>query len=293
METNKGEIVLYNPNETIRIEVRLDNETVWLTQSQMGVLFGRDRSVIGKHINNIFSEGELVREVVCANYAHTTLHGAIKDKTQQREVVYYNLDVIISVGYRVKSKQGTLFRQWANKVLKEFLLRGYVVNHQISEIREELQQHAFQIYGLQEKVDGIIHSALPPQEGIFFNGQIFDAYVFVCNLIKRAKRRIILIDNYVDESVLLLFSKRAENVSATIYTQKISEQFRLDIQKHNNQYPQVDVKICNQSHDRFLIIDDELYLVGASLKDLGKKWFGFSKMESFSADTIIARLECI
>lgn len=284
METSKGEIVLYNPNETIRIEVRLDNETVWLNRNQMAMLFGRDVKTIAKHVTNALQE-ELQGISVVANFATTASDG----KTYQIE--YFSLDMILSIGYRVKSQQGVLFRRWANEVLKKYLLHGNVVNHQISEIREELQQHAFQIYGLQEKVDGIIHSALPPKEGIFFNGQIFDAYVFACNLIKRAKRRIILIDNYVDESVL--FSKRAENVSATIYTQKISEQFRLDIQKHNNQYPQVDVKICNQSHDRFLIIDDELYLVGASMKDLGKKWFGFSKMESFSADAIIARLECI
>lgn len=273
---NQGEIILYQPDEEIKLNVRLENETVWLSIDEMSYLFGRDISVIGKHIRNIFKEGELIKDSVWAKFAYTASDG----KTYQ--VDYYNLDVIISVGYRVKSQRGTQFRQWANKVLKEYLLKGYSINQRINQLENKMDSrltaHDRQLEELTNKVDFFVRTSLPPVEGIFFNGQIFDAYKFASDLIKSARQSLVLIDNYVDESVLLMLSKRQPGVTATIYTQRITPQFRLDLDRHNDQYPPVDVRTCKLSHDRFLIVDDAVYHIGASLKDLGKKWFAFSKL---------------
>lgn len=273
---NQGEIILYQPDEEIKLNVRLENETVWLSIDEMSHLFGRDISVIGKHIRNIFKEGELIKDSVWAKFAYTASDG----KTYQ--VDYYNLDVIISVGYRVKSQRGTQFRQWANKVLKEYLLKGYSINQRINQLENKtdsrLTAHDRQLEELTNKVDFFVRTSLPPVEGIFFDGQIFDAYKFASDLIKSARQSLVLIDNYVDESVLLMLSKRQPGVTATIYTQRITPQFRLDLDRHNDQYPPVDVRTCKLSHDRFLIVDDAVYHIGASLKDLGKKWFAFSKL---------------
>lgn len=273
---NQGEIILYQPDEEIKLNVRLENETVWLSIDEMSYLFGRDISVIGKHIRNIFKEGELIKDSVWAKFAYTASDG----KTYQ--VDYYNLDVIISVGYRVKSQRGTQFRQWANKVLKEYLLKGYSINQRINQLENKMDSrltaHDRQLEELTNKVDFFVRTSLPPVEGIFFNGQIFDAYKFASDLIKSARQSLVLIDNYVDENVLLMLSKRQPGVTATIYTQRIIPQFRLDLDRHNDQYPPVDVRTCKLSHDRFLIVDDAVYHIGASLKDLGKKWFAFSKL---------------
>ena len=275
---NQGEIILYQPDKEVKLEVRLENETVWLSIDEMSQLFGRDISVIGKHIRNIFKEGELVKDSVWAKFAYTASDGKIY------QVDYYNLDVIISVGYRVKSQRGTQFRQWANKVLKEYLLRGYSINQRLKDLEEKVDakfvQHERQLDYLTDKVDFFVRTSLPPVEGIFYNGQIFDAYKFAADLIRSAKKSILLIDNYVDESVLLMLSKRGIGVTATIYTHTISNQLNLDIQKHNSQYPRIEVKTYKQCHDRFLIIDDtDVYHIGASLKDLGKKMFAFSKLD--------------
>lgn len=273
---NQGEIILYQPDEEIKLDVRLENETVWLSIDEMSHLFGRDISVIGKHIRNIFKEGELIKDSVWAKFAYTASDG----KTYQ--VDYYNLDVIISVGYRVKSQRGTQFRQWANKVLKEYLLKGYSINQRINQLENKtdsrLTAHDRQLEELTNKVDFFVRTSLPPVEGIFFDGQSFDAYKFASDLIKSARQSLVLIDNYVDESVLLMLSKRQPGVTATIYTQRITPQFRLDLDRHKDQYPPVDVRTCKLSHDRFLIVDDAVYHIGASLKDLGKKWFAFSKL---------------
>lgn len=283
----KNEIILYRPDELAEhIEVRIDEETVWLNRQQIAKLFGRDVKTIGKHINNVFAEGELIRNVVVANFAITTQHGAIPGKTQTVSVEHYNLDVIISVGYRVKSKQGTQFRIWANKILKDYLLKGYAINKRMDRIEDNVES-------LKNKVNEIdlqIKTSLPLREGIFFDGQIFDAWKFVSDIIKTAKTSIHLIDNYVDETVLILLSKREKAVKAIIYTQKISKQFRLDIEKHNAQYEKIEVREFSKSHDRFLIVDDrDVYHIGASLKDLGRKWFAFSKME-WAANDIIQRV---
>jgi hypothetical protein len=280
----ENEIILYQTNDlTDRIEVRVKEETVWLNRHQIAALFGRDVKTIGKHINNVFSEGELIKEVAVAKFATTTQHGAIKGKMQNLNVEYYNLDVIISVGYRVKSKQGTQFRIWANNVLKEYLLKGYSLNNRMNRIEENFDSLAKRVEG----IDLQIKANLPPNQGIYFNGQIFDAWVFVSELIKSAEKSLILIDNYIDESVLNLFLKRKEVVTAKIYTANLTASLKTDLAKHNMQYSPIEIRVYKNAHDRFLIIDEKfVYHIGASLKDLGKKLFGFSKME-MDADVIL------
>ena len=262
----KNEIILYQPDNTISIEVRLKDETVWLSLDMLSELFQRDKSTISRHIKNIFSEGELRQNLVVANFATTAADG----KTYH--VDYYNLDVIISVGYRVKSIRGTQFRIWANSVLKNYILRGYAVNQRIERLEERVSEH-------DRKIDFFVRTALPPTQGVFFDGQIFDAYVFAADLIKTAKESIVLIDNYIDESVLLLLSKRDANVSARILTRQISQVLATDLARHSQQYNPVIIEESSRYHDRFLIIDGTVYHIGASLKDLGKKLFAFSKME--------------
>jgi len=267
-----NEIVLFQPDEAVRLEVLLDDETVWLTQAQMVELFQSSKSNVSEHIKHIFDEGELVKDMVVRKFRTTTQHGAIPGKTQTHQVEHYNLDVIISVGYRVKSQRGTQFRIWATGVLREYLLRGYAVNQRVKGLERR-------IGNVEEKVDFFIKTALPPKEGVFFDGQIFDAYTFVSNLIKQGKKRIILLDNYVDETVLLILSKRQQVVKAEIYTRIISKQLQLDLTKHNAQYAPIAIHSSAAFHDRFLIIDNTVYHIGASLKDLGKKLFAFSKMD--------------
>lgn len=288
MEQQQGEIILYQPNEAVKLEVRLEDETVWLTQAQIAELFGTGRQAITKHLKNIFSSLELDENSVCSILELTASDGKVY-KTK-----VYNLDAILSVGYRVNSKNATLFRRWANKVLKDYLLKGYSINQRINQLENKidskLDTHDRQLEELTNKVDFFVRTSLPPLEGVFFDGQIFDAYKFVIDLIKSAKQSIILIDNYVDESVLLMLSKRRSGVSATIYTYKINAQLQLDLEKHNDQYPPIDIRTNKNSHDRFLIIDQtEVYHIGASLKDLGKKLFAFSKM-SINAAILIKML---
>ena len=271
------EIILYQPDSTFSLDVRVDKETVWLTQPQIAELFGTQRPAITKHLSNIFKSGELDEDSVCSILELTAADG------KNYRTKFYNLDAILSVGYRVNSINATKFRQWANKVLKEYLLRGYSVNQRLlymeSRIDHRLSEHDRRLDELTDKVDFFIKASLPPVEGVFFNGQIFDAYKFVCDLVKSAKNRIVLIDNYVDESVLTLFDKRGDNIKAIIYTDaERSRQIRLDIQRHNRQYAPIEIKYVADIHDRFMIIDDTLYHIGASIKDLGKKLFAFSKM---------------
>ena len=281
IESNIGEIVMYQPDETIRLEVRVEDETVWLTQQQMADLFLTTRNNITLHIGNIFKEGELVETSVRKDSLLTATDGK-KYRTK-----IYNLDVIISVGYRVKSKRGTQFRQWANQILKDYLLKGYSINKNLQDVRIELGAQDKRISLLEEKVDFFVRSSLPPVEGIFFDGQIFDAYVQIVSLIKQAKHSITLIDNYIDESTLTMLSKRNASVSATIYTRQLSNQQQLDIERHNQQYPPITVSICQRNHDRFLIIDDVVYLFGASLKDAGKKLFAYIKMKDTPATELL------
>ena len=275
---NKGEIIVYQSDTTLQLKVRMEDETVWLTQAQMVELFQRDVSVISRHINNIFKEGELEKK--------SNLH-FLQIANSDKPLTLYSLDVIISVGYRVKSQRGTQFRIWANKVLKDYMLKGYVMDKRIDRIEQTLSEqvdkliiHDNMLVDHDKKIDFFIKTSLPPVEGVFYDGQLFDAYKFVADLIRTATTSLILIDNYIDDTVLTLFTKRIPGIKVTIYTAQISKQLSLDLQRHNSQYEPIDIRQFNQSHDRFLIIDEkELYHIGASLKDLGKKWFAFSRIQ--------------
>ncbi len=284
IESNTGEIVMYQPDETIRLEVRVEDETVWLTQQQMADLFLTTRNNVTLHIGNIFKEGELVETSVRKDSLLTASDGK-KYRTK-----IYNLDVIISVGYRVKSKRGTKFRQWANRVLKEYIIRGYALNQQVRALEERMENkftnYDTKISEIQGKIDFFVRSSLPPVEGIFYDGQIFDAYAQIISLIKQAKQSIILIDNYINVDTLTMLSNRSSGVTATIYTRQLNQQQQLDLQRHNQQYPPIDIHTTQRNHDRFLIIDDVVYLFGASLKDAGKKLFAYIKMQ----ETPIAQL---
>ena len=273
-----NEIILYQPDSTVKLEVRLENETVWLTQQQMTELFLTSKQNISLHVNNIFKEGELDSNSVVKESLTTASDGK-KYKTK-----YYNLDVIISVGYRVKSLRGTQFRQWANKVIKDYLMKGYAVSQRFERLEYRMAK-------TEEKIDFILNTSLPPREAIVFDGQIFDAYTLMCDLIRSAKNRIIIVDNYIDDSVFRQLDKRATGVSATIFTPSISRTLRQDLERHNAQYAPIEVKTFRRAHDRFLIIDDTVYHVGASFKDLGKKLTAFSKMEIMTANEFISYLE--
>jgi len=272
----KGEIIMYQPDESIRLEVRIAEDTVWLNRQQMALLFDRDVKTIGKHINNALAE-ELHGLSTVAKFATVQKEGS---RIVNREIEYYNVDMILSVGYRVKSQHGVKFRQWANSVLKEYLLRGYAINQRFERLERKVTEHDAVLSEHTNKLDFFVRTALPPKEGIFCDGQIFDAYAFASELIKSAKQRIVLIDNYIDESVLLMLAKRNEHITAEIVTRQISETLALDIERHNRQYPPISIRESPRYHDRFLIIDDTVYHIGASLKDLGKKLFAFSKQEA-------------
>ena len=276
-QNEDGVVVYRTEDNTLQLDVQLAEETVWLAQQQMAILFDTTKQNVSLHINNIFKEGELDKISVVKDYLTTASDG------KKYRTTYYNLDVIISVGYRVKSKRGTQFRQWALKVIKDYMLRGYAINQQMLAMEEridrQLHNHTEQIQDLQKKVDFFVRTSLPPHQGIFYDGQIFDAYTFINDHIREATTRIILIDNYIDDSVLTMLAKRADKVAATIYTKKPSAQLQLDIQKHNAQYTPIDIIAFDRSHDRFLCIDDTVYHLGASIKDLGKKWFAFNRME--------------
>lgn len=278
MEKQEGEIILYQPDGTLKLEVRLEDETVWLNRQQLAILFDRDVKTIGKHIGNALKE-ELANLATVAKFATVQKEGK---RNVIRQIEYYNLDMILSVGYRVKSQRGIEFRRWANQVLKEYLLKGYSINRRIEQLEKTVARH-------DERIEFFVRTSLPPVEGIFFEGQIFDAYTFASDLVKSARQRIVLIDNYVDESTLMLLSKRKPEVEATIFTARISQILQLDIQRHNAEYPPVTVNEYRQSHDRFLIIDDDIYHIGASLKDLGKKWFAFSRLH-FSPQELLERI---
>ena len=285
----KSEIVLYQPEGSVSLEVRLENETVWLTQQQISELFGTGRQAITKHLKNIFASNELDENSVCSILELTAADG----KNYKTKV--YNLDAILSVGYRVNSKNATLFRRWANSVLKDYMLKGYSLNHRFERLEDKIdtrfQRYDSEIQRLSNQVDFFVRHSLPPIEGIFFAGQIFDAYKFVCDLVKSARKSIVLFDNYIDESVLTLFGKREKSVSVVIYTDKITPQLELDIKRFNAQYSPVKVKLYTKAHDRFLIIDGEIYHIGASLKDLGKKLFAFSKISAIPPELIYKQID--
>ena len=275
---------MYSPNELAEhIEVRFDEDTVWLNRQQIASLFGRDIKTVGKHINNAFSEGELDKDATVAKFATVQKEGG---RNIKRSIEFYNLDVIISVGYRIKSVQGTHFRIWATKRLKDYLLKGYAINNRMTNMEDNFQ-------ALKSKVDEIdfqINTHRIPTQGVFVEGQVFDAYEFVSKIIRAATKNIILIDNYIDETTLTHLAKKTNGVRVLLLTKNVSNQLTLDVQKANAQYGDFKVNQFTHSHDRFLITDSgsEVYHIGASLKDLGKKWFAFSKMDKKSVAGIIS-----
>lgn len=297
MET--GEIVTYQETENVvvyssadnavHLKVQLADETVWLTQQQMADLFGVQIPAISKHLANIFREGELNKNSVISILENTATDG------KKYRTMFYNLDAILSVGYRVNSVNATRFRQWANRILKDYLLRGYALNPHLrymeQRIDNKLQEHTTQIHELQNKVDFFIRTSLPPREGIFVDGQIYDAYEFIEKLIKTAKRSILLIDNYVDESVLTMMSTKQQGVQVEIHTKEITDVLQLAAKHFNAQYGDLLLYETKIYHDRFLIIDDgTIYLIGASLKDAGKRLFAFTQMDPSQIKAIKSRL---
>ena len=278
MQENKSNIIVYNDGE-LELKVSVEQESVWLNRNQIAELFGRDVKTIGKHITNVFAEKELEQYSTVANFAIVQNEGG---RDVRRDVEYYNLDVIISIGYRVKSQKGVRFRQWATSILKNYIQNSYVINgDKITNQRfKELEN---EVINLKSKVENISNSledkTLKSKQEIFYNGQVFDAYVFINDLLKLATNEIILIDNYIDETVFTIFSKYP-NIKIKIYASNISKQLKLDFEKYSKQYKNIELQEFKNSHDRFLIIDKkEVYHIGASLKDLGKKWFAFSKLE--------------
>lgn len=289
----KNEIILYQPDEMVKLEVRMSEETVWLTQQQMSILFGVKENNITYHIRGIYSTSELEPESTTQKIRVVRQEG---NRKVTRQIDFYNLDMIISVGYRVNSTNATKFRRWATSVLKDYLLNGYAINQQITHLESRITTRLDSIEDTladhQQKIDFFVRTSLPPVEGIFYDGNMFEPFAFVNKLIRSARKRIVLIDNYVDETVLLRLAERAENVQAKIYTQRTSPSFNVALSQHNNQYAPIDLNIFTQSHDRFLIIDNEVYHIGASIKDLGKKWFAFCKME-LQANEILEKLSQI
>lgn len=285
-----NEIIIYQPDDELKLDVRVENDTVWLNRNQISQLFDRDVKTIGKHINNALRE-ELSGLPTVAKFATVQYEG---DRTVTRQIEHYNLDVILSVGYRVKSNRGIQFRIWANATLKQFLLNGYAINHRLllleDRIDRRLSEHDRQLLDLNQKVDFVVKSSIQPKEGIFFQGQIFDAYVFVADLIRKAQNRIVIIDNYIDDTVLVQLAKRKAGVTVDIYDGQISRQLRQDVAAHNAQYPGITLHHYQKAHDRFMIIDEEVYHIGASLKDLGKKLFAFSKMDVMTGSELLSKL---
>ena len=294
----QGEVIFYQPDNTMRLEVRLEDETVWLTQRQMVTLFQSSKANVSEHIRNIYDQGELEQEATVRNFRTVRKEG---NRMVNRTLTYYNLDAIISVGFRVNTKRGIMFRQWANRTLKEYLLRGYAFHQQmiamqrqidvrLEEQNERLSVVENHLHEHDQKFDMIVKTPELPNEGVFFDGQIFDAFKLVMQLIKSAEHRIILIDNYINEEILTMFDQRANGVTACIYTARIDSAMQLAIQRHDAQYDPIPVNVFRMSHDRWLIIDDKVYHFGASLKDLGKKWFGVSLYQDITPEELLSKI---
>ena len=294
----QGEVIFYQPDNTMRLEVRLEDETVWLTQQQMVTLFQSSKANVSEHIRNIYDQGELEQEATVRNFRTVRKEG---NRMVNRTLTYYNLDTIISVGFRVNTKRGIMFRQWANRTLKEYLLRGYAFHQQmiamqrqidvrLEEQNERLSVVENHLHEHDQKFDMIVKTPELPNEGVFFDGQIFDAFKLVMQLIKSAEHRIILIDNYINEEILTMFDQRANGVTACIYTARIDSAMQLAIQRHDAQYDPIPVNVFRMSHDRWLIIDEKVYHFGASLKDLGKKWFGVSLYQDITPEELLSKI---
>ncbi len=303
-----GEIVLYQPEGAIKLEVRVENETVWLTQAQMGKLFERERSVIAKHIGNIFKEKEL-DEKSNVQILHNTL-------SKYKPITIYSLDVIISVGYRVKSIQGTRFRQWANQVLKDHLLKGYSLNHrmlaagmqvesrfqeqekqiesqkaEIAEMKVSVNSQDARIRAVENHIDFFVKAAQLPNGGVIAPNTRFDGYVLIADLVKTAKKSVVFIDPYADISALKFAAMKAEGVSATIYSARISHQFKEEAALYKKQHPEFDLKTMRVIHDRFLLVDEVVYHFGASFKDMGAEFSAYSVLNFVTPEEVIEKVQ--
>ncbi|MDR0829113.1 MAG: virulence RhuM family protein [Prevotellaceae bacterium] len=283
VKNTKNEVILYQPDNSINLDVVVENDTVWLTQAQMVMLFDSSKANVSEHIKNIFDTRELEKNSTVRNFRTVQKEG---NREVARNIDYFNLDMIIALGYRVNTKRGTEFRIWATKTLKEYILKGYAINQRFEQVDNKLFQHEQRLLNAEKQIDFFVRTSLPPVEGVFYNGQIFDAYTFVADLIKMAKKEIILIDNWLDNSVLTLLTKRNADVKTTIYTAKITNEIQLDLDRHNAQYSEIFIAEKPNIHDRFLLIDNDVYHIGASFKDLGKKLFAFSKMEMKASELL-------
>lgn len=310
-----GEIVLYQPEGTVKLEVRVENETVWLTQAQMAELFKKDRTVVGRHIKNIYKEGELEKSITCANFAHV---GA--DADQVYNTALYNLDVIISVGYRIKSIQGTRFRQWANRILKDYLLKGYAVYQrkiatdlQIADRLHEQRQlieaqdaeianlkgatekrfgeHDSRLSAVEQRIDFFVNASQTPTGGILATGTRFDGLILIADLVKTAKRSIVFIDPFATVDVLKFAAMREKGVSAAIYSSRITPEFKAAVALHNKQYPGLELKTMRNIHDRFLLVDDTVYHFGASFKDMGAEFSAYSVLNFVTPEEVIEKVK--
>lgn len=283
------EIVLYNPNESVNIEVRLGEETVWLTQLQMAELFGCSSDNIGFHLKNIYKEQELEEISTTEDFSVVRMEG---NRKVLRTIKHYNIDAILSVGYRVSSRNATMFRQWATKVLKNYLIKGYALEPKLLLMEEKLEKHTELLKKHDEQIQFFIKSATLPSENVFLDGEFYDAFALVEKLVKSATKSIVLIDNYIDDTVLTMLSHRQSGVEISIYTRNVTETVKLAAEKFNSQYGGLMIHRFSDSHDRFLILDNsEMYLFGASLKDLGKKMFAFTKMDSSSVEIVMDRIK--
>ena len=278
--TDQSEIVLYQPNESTRLEVRLQDETVWLSQQQMSVLFGVKRQAVTKHLKNIYESNELSETATCSILELVQKEGS---RVVRRNVAFYNLDAIISVGFRVNTLRGIQFRQWATRILKDYLLKGYAVNQRLERLEQRVSK-------TEEQIDFFVRTSLPPVEQVFYNGQFFEARVLLERIIKTARKRVIIIDAYVDAATFEMLDVRQQDVSATIYSGKDLSHLR-DMHNASAGAKPVDTFVWkNPSHDRWLIVDDQVYHCGHSLKDLGQKLSAVSLL-GINAEDILKQVK--
>ena len=296
----KNEIVIYQPDKTLRLETRYADESIWLPQSQIAKLFGVQKAAISKHLKNIYATGELKRAATVSKMETVQTEG---NRTVVRVQEFFNLDVIIAVGYRVNSSRATQFRIWATQVLKSYLMRGYAINQRMNLIEDKTDRrfaaHDRRLTSLEEKVDFFVRTQTPPLQGVFYDGQLWDARAFVDRLVKSAKQSLVLVDNWATVETLDMLAAKQKGVALTVVTSEHRDRrgnprpkiLPADVARFNAQYPTLSVRFRENFHDRFLVIDDrELYLIGASLKDLGRKCFGFTRMDPSEIAGLKARM---
>ena len=286
-----SQIVLYQPDESISLQVKIEEDTVWLTQAQMVELFGSSKANISEHITNIYQQGELMQSATVRKFRTVRKEG---NRMVTRNMDYYNLDMIISVGFRVNSHQGIRFRQWANNVLKEYLLRGYAVHQQMLQMEQRIDSKLMLQAKQQQQLDFFIRTSTPPAEMVFFEGDFYTARVALENLVRTANHRVIIIDGYVSSLTLSVLDVRKSNVTATIYTVGVGQGMQRLMDEHDRLFPDnhIDIrKWSNESHDRWLIIDDSLYHCGHSLNANGGHKISAITLMGTSPEVILSKVE--